>query len=183
MADLTRPVVVLIGAPGAGKSTVGAALARRLGHPLRDTDVDIERVAGQSISDIFAVHGEPHFRGLEQSAVLRALAEHDGVLALGGGAILAEGTREALRGHNVVFLNVSMSAGVRRTGLASNRPLLAGINPRATYKFLLEARLPLYREVAAVEIDTDHVNAEQVVDRIVEWLGTTGTRTTEMTST
>lgn len=172
VSDGARPVVVLVGAPGAGKSTVGAALARRLGVALRDTDADIEVVAGKPIPDIFAHDGEPHFRMLEAAAVARALNEHGGVLALGGGAILAEATREILAGHAVVFLSVSMSAGVRRTGLASNRPLLAGINPRATYKALLEARLPLYREIAAVEIDTDHQDVQHVVDRILNWLDT-----------
>jgi len=170
MSDQTRPLVVLVGAPGAGKSTVGAALAARLDQVLRDTDTDIENLARKPIPDIFTEHGEEHFRSLERAAVVRALAEHGGILALGGGAVLAEETRAALRGHAVVYLSVSMSAGVKRTGLAANRPLLVGINPRATYKALLDARLPLYREVAAVEIDTDHTDVEHVVDRIVAWL-------------
>ncbi|RIJ77801.1 shikimate kinase [Nakamurella silvestris] len=172
MTPPTRPSVVLIGAPGAGKSTVGAALAVRLGQALRDTDADIEVLAGQPIPDIFTEHGEEHFRALERAAVVRALDEHHGVLALGGGAVLAAETRAALRGHAVVFLSVSMSAGVKRTGLAANRPLLVGINPRATYKALLDARLPLYREVAVVEIDTDHADVDHVVDRIIAWLDT-----------
>jgi len=173
-SDEVRPLVILVGAPGAGKSTVGAALARRLGVSLRDTDADVEVVAGKPIPAIFTDDGEPAFRVLEAAAVAAAVREHAGVLALGGGAILSPATREVLAGHAVVLLSVSMSAGVRRTGLATNRPLLVGINPRATYKSLLDARMPLYREVAAVEIDTDRTDVGQVVDQILNWLDTRG---------
>ncbi len=155
---------------GAGKTTVGRALSGRLRRPLRDTDHDIEATAGQAISDLFVDQGEAHFRALERAAVARALAEHDGVLALGGGAILAPQTRDLLRGHRVVFLNLSMPVGIRRTGLATNRPLLTGVNPRATYKALLDHRVPLYREVAALEVQTDELSPEQVVDAIVTGL-------------
>jgi len=162
--------VVLVGPPGAGKTSVGAALADRLGVPLRDVDADIESHQGRSISDIFTTDGEDHFRALERAAVAAALAEHDGVLALGGGAVLDVGTRELLRGHRVVFLSVSMPQGVQRTGMAANRPLLVGVNPRATFKALLAARLPLYREIAVLEVDTDAVDAIQVAATIVEKL-------------
>ena len=103
-----RPAVVLIGPPGSGKSTVGAAIARSTGLQFRDTDLDIERQAGRSIPDIFLIDGEDRFRELERAAVLTALAEHPGVLALGGRAILADDTRAHLLGHAVVFLNLSM---------------------------------------------------------------------------
>ncbi len=162
--------MVLVGPPGAGKTSVGAALADRLGVPLRDVDADIESHQGRSISDIFTTDGEDHFRALERAAVAAALAEHDGVLALGGGAVLDVGTRELLRGHRVVFLSVSMPQGVQRTGMAANRPLLVGVNPRATFKALLAARLPLYREIAVLEVDTDAVDAIQVAATIVEKL-------------
>jgi shikimate kinase len=95
------------------------------------------------------------------------LAEHDGVLSLGGGAPITPGTRERLAGHTVVFLNVGMAAGVQRAGLSTARPLLAGVNPRATYKTLLDARLPVYREVAMIEIETDRLTPDEVVEAAV----------------
>lgn len=165
-----RPVVVLVGPPGSGKTSVGGALARLTGKQLRDTDHDIEAAAGRPIPDIFLTDGEPAFRAMERTAVAAALVEHDGVLALGGGSVLAEPTRELLKRHTVVFLSVTMPTGVRRTGLASNRPLLTGVNPRATYKALLDARLPLYREVATLEVATDDLTVEQVATVIVEEL-------------
>ena len=108
---------------------------------------------------------------MERAAVAAALTEHRGILALGGGAVLAEETRVLLREQPVVHLLVSMSQGVRRTGLNSSRPLLAGINPRATYKALLEARLPIYRDVAAFEVDTSELTVVQVAERVAAWIG------------
>lgn len=165
-----RPIVVLVGPPGSGKTSVGAALARLTGRALRDTDQDIESTAGRPIPDIFLTDGEPVFRAMERAAVATALTEHDGVLALGGGSVLAEPTRALLKEQTVVFLSVTMPTGVRRTGLATNRPLLAGVNPRATYKALLDARLHLYREVATLEVTTDDLTVEQVATVIVEEL-------------
>lgn len=164
------PVVVLVGAMGAGKTSVAQALAGKLGLPVRDTDHDVEAVAGRTISDIFVTDGEAAFRALEAAAVAAALAEHRGILALGGGAVLAAETRALLAGHPVVHLRVSMPQGVRRTGLNAARPLLAGVNPRATYKALLEARLPIYREVAAVEVDTDDRTVDEVANAVLAWL-------------
>lgn len=165
-----RPIVVLVGPPGSGKTSVGLVVARLTGRQFRDTDSDIESAAGRPIPDIFLTEGEPAFRAMEQAAVATALAGHDGVLALGGGAVLAEPTRALLTGQTVVFLSVTMPTGVRRTGLASNRPLLTGVNPRATYKALLDARLPLYREVATLEVATDDLTIDQVATVIVEEL-------------
>jgi shikimate kinase len=167
------PTVVLIGPPGAGKTTIGQLLAGRLGVTLRDTDADVEARAGKTITEIFTEDGEPAFRDLERQAVEAALAEHTGVLALGGGAILAESTRAALRGHRVAFLNVGMAEGVRRTGLSNARPLLSGVNPRATFKALLDARLPLYREVATFEVDTNSNDPELAAAEVLEALGVT----------
>lgn len=164
---MSAPAYVVLGPPGAGKTTIGKLLAERLGVPFRDVDDDIVESAGKPISDIFTSDGEPVFRALEEQAVADGLKSHEGVLALGGGAILSAATRELLAGHTVVFLNVGMAEGVKRTGLSSARPLLTGINPRATFKALLDARLPLYREVATIEVVTDHLGPEQVVDAVL----------------
>ncbi len=165
-----RPIVVLVGPPGAGKTSVGGTLARMTGSRLRDTDQDIETTSGRPIPEIFRTDGEPVFRAMERAAVATALVEHDGVLALGGGSVLAEQTRALLKQHTVVFLSLTMPTGVRRTGLATNRPLLTGVNPRATYKAMLDARLHLYREVATLVVPTDDLTIEQVATVIVEEL-------------
>lgn len=164
------PRAVIVGPPGSGKTTVGMALAEALGLTFRDTDADVAAGAGKAISDIFTEDGEPVFRAQEELAVAVALKEHPGVLALGGGAVLSANTRALLADHPVVFLNVGMAEGVRRTGLSSVRPLLAGVNPRATFKALLDARLPLYREVATIEVDTDDRTPEQVVRDVLAGL-------------
>ncbi|WNV84181.1 shikimate kinase [Umezawaea sp. Da 62-37] len=164
---MSTPAYVVLGPPGAGKTTVGLLLAQRLGLPFRDVDDDIVVTAGKPISDIFTSDGEPVFRAMEEQAVADGLKTHEGVLALGGGAVLSAATRELLAGHTVVFLNVGMAEGVKRTGLSSSRPLLTGINPRATFKALLDARLPLYREVATIEVATDSLEPEQVVDAVL----------------
>lgn len=162
------PRYVVVGPPGAGKTTISTLLASRLGLPFRDVDDDIVELAGKPISDIFTDDGEPVFRAMEEEAVAKALVEHEGVLALGGGAVLSAATRERLRDHTVVFLNVGMAEGVRRTGLSSARPLLSGVNPRATFKALLDARLPLYREVATIEVLTDSLDPEQVTEAVIK---------------
>jgi len=154
---------VIVGPPGSGKSTVGPLLAEALGVGFRDVDEDIVAREKRAISDIFATDGEPGFRALEEKAVAVALEEHDGVLSLGGGAPMTPGTRERLAGHTVVFLNVGMATGIQRTGLSTARPLLAGVNPRATFKKLLDERVPVYREIATVEIDTDTRTPAEVV--------------------
>lgn len=160
---------MLVGVMGAGKSTVGQVLADRLGAPLRDTDDDIVASAGKPISDIFVDEGEDHFRALEKAAVATALREHDGVLALGGGAILAPETRALLAGHTVVYLEVGLSDAVSRVGLGAGRPLLA-FNPRATLKHLLDQRRPLYAEVATITVATDGRTPEDIADEILKVL-------------
>ncbi|RAS62297.1 shikimate kinase [Lentzea atacamensis] len=162
------PKFVVVGPPGAGKTTVSELLAKQLNLAFRDVDADIVETAGKPIADIFTGDGEPVFRAMEEEAVAKALEEHDGVLALGGGAVLSAVTRERLKKHTVVFLNVGMAEGVRRTGLSSARPLLSGVNPRATFKALLDARLPLYREVATIEVLTDALDPEQVAEAVIK---------------
>ena len=163
---MSTPTAVLIGPPGSGKSTVGQALAERLDVPFRDTDADIEQVAGKSISEIFYDEGEEHFRALERAAVAAALQQHQGILSLGGGAVLSAETRAALAGHRVVFLNVGLGDAAKRVGLSRDRPVLA-LNPRAALHALMEVRLPLYREVATVEVETDGKTPEQVADEVL----------------
>ncbi|WP_327065696.1 shikimate kinase [Kitasatospora sp. NBC_01302] len=163
------PRAVLVGPPGAGKSTVGRLLAERLGCGFRDTDTDIEQRAGKPIPDIFIEDGEPHFRELEAAAVAAALAGHDGVLALGGGAVMADATRALLAGRPVVYLEVALHDAVKRVGLDAPRPLLA-VNPRQQWRELMERRRPLYLEVAAATVATEGRTPEQVVDAVLESL-------------
>ncbi len=160
-----RPVCVLVGPPGSGKSTVGRLVAGALGVGFRDTDDDVEAVAGKPVSDIFVDDGEQHFRALERAAVAAALAEHDGILALGGGAVLADETRAALAGHVVVYLEVDLADAVKRVGLGTGRPLLS-FNPRATLRFLLDQRAPLYEQVADVIVPTSGIDAERVSESV-----------------
>jgi len=161
--------VVLVGPMGAGKSTVGALLADAWGVTARDTDADIEALEGRSISDIFVDSGEAHFRDLERKAVAEAVATHDGVLSLGGGAVLDAGTRDLLAGHTVVFLKVGLAEAVKRVGLGSSRPLLLG-NVRSRIKALLDERTPVYESVATLTVDTDGRTPEDVVAELVEAL-------------
>ena len=163
------PQVVLVGPPGAGKSTIGHLVAERLCVAFRDTDADVETLAGRSVSDIFIEDGEATFRELERQAVTTALTEHDGVLALGGGAVLDADTRAALNGLQVVFLDVGVSDAAKRVGLARDRPLLLG-NPRAQWIRLMEARRPLYDDVATQTILTDGRAPEDIADEVVAGL-------------
>lgn len=159
------PRAVLIGPMGAGKTTVGRLLAGRWGVELRDTDADVEAVEGRTVSDVFVDSGEPYFRQVEKDAVARALAEHDGVLALGGGAVLDDDTRAALAGHRVVFLRVGLTDAAQRVGLGTSRPLLLG-NVRGRMKQLLDERTPVYETLATITIDTDGRSAAEVADAI-----------------
>lgn len=172
--SVAGPALVVVGPPGAGKTTVATLLAERLGVDVRDTDADIEAETGMTVPDLFVERGESAFRALEEQAVAKALVElsanpKGGVLALGGGAVLSERTREALREYRVVYLEVGLTAAVQRVGLGVGRPLLIG-NVRSTLKRLLDERAPLYQQVADITIKTDGVDAVVVADRVIEKL-------------
>ncbi|MGK2874609.1 MAG: shikimate kinase [Nocardioides sp.] len=162
------PRAVLIGAMGSGKSTVAEALASRLAVSSRDTDHEVENLAGCSVQDIFVNDGEAAFRTLEKQAVAEALQTHDGVLSLGGGAVLDPETRVLLHDHTVIFLQVSMPEAVRRIGMGQTRPLLnqAVGGVRSRFKALLDERTPIYQELATHVVDTDGLTPDQVADQI-----------------
>lgn len=165
-----RPMVVLVGPMGAGKTTVARLLAESWGVSVRDTDEDVVAAAGRPISDIFVDDGEAAFRELERAAVAAALSSQDGVLALGGGAVLDPGTRELLAGHTVVFLKVGLGDAVKRVGLGSGRPLLLG-NVRSRIKALLDERTPIYESVAAHSVETDGRTPAEVADEVRKAVG------------
>jgi shikimate kinase len=159
------PRLVLVGPPGSGKSSVGAVLARRWSTRLVDTDTEIEQAQGRSVSEIFVDDGEETFRALERAAVDDALRQPDVVVSLGGGAVLAAETRALLANHRVVFLDVGLAAAGSRVGLGVSRPLLLG-NVRGRLKALMDARRPLYEQVATARVDTDALDVDQVADLV-----------------
>jgi shikimate kinase len=179
----TFPQIILIGAPGAGKTTVGTKLAARLGVPFTDTDAVVEAVAGKPVSDIFISDGEPEFRRLERAAVAAALASGSsgsgqgngttragtpatGVIGLGGGAVMNEQTQAELAGRAVVYLQTGFAELAKRVGLDRARPLLIGTNPRAQLKSLLEARLPVYSTLAWLTVSTDGREPDEIAAEI-----------------
>ncbi|BBX60950.1 shikimate kinase [Mycobacterium saskatchewanense] len=164
------PRAVLVGLPGSGKSTIGKRLAKALGVGMLDTDTAIEERTGRTIADIFAADGEPEFRRIEEEVVRDALARHDGVVSLGGGAVTSPGVRDALAGHTVIYLEISATEGVRRTGGSAVRPLLAGPDRAEKYRALMAQRAPLYRQVATLRVDTNRRNPGAVVRHIVSQL-------------
>lgn len=168
------PVCVLIGAMGAGKTTVGELVAARLGVDVLDSDQLVEDRAGKSVSDIFVEDGEATFRELERDAVAWALSHHAGVLSLGGGAVLDPATQALLAAHRVVFLRVGLAEAVKRVGLGVGRPLLLG-NVRSRIKQILDERAPVYQGVARVTVDTDDRTAEEVAAEVLAALTDTGT--------
>ncbi|WP_347350209.1 shikimate kinase [Intrasporangium sp.] len=161
----TRPVAVLVGPPGSGKTTVGLALARLLHADLHDTDAAVEAATGRTIPDIFIEDGEPAFRELERAEVARSLTGATGVLALGGGAVMDPATRVLLVGHTVVFLDVGIADASRRIGFDRSRPLLA-VNPRATWVALMKKRRPVYEGVATYRVDTAGRTPDEIAREI-----------------
>lgn len=165
------PRFVLIGPPGAGKSTIGAKLARRFGISFVDTDKAIVARAGKSISDVFVVDGEAAFRAIERAVVSEELQQESGVLALGGGSILNEETQREIGmvralGTRVVFLDVSIKAAAPRIGFNRDRPLLLG-NPRAQWLSLMQERRAIYESLSDLVVDTSDLTPQRSVDAII----------------
>jgi shikimate kinase len=164
------PLAVLCGPMGAGKSTVAKVLAERWGVSVRDTDHDIAVQVGTSVAQFLTSRGESAFRDVEHEVVLAALTEHDGVLALGGGAVLHEGTRTALGdyasgGGVVCFVDISAEYAVPRLGSGQSRPLLAG-DPRRAWVELMAQRRAVYEAVSTMRVLADGVESAQVADEI-----------------
>jgi shikimate kinase len=158
---------ILIGPPGAGKSTVGPLLAGLLGVGFLDTDSVIEEAVGKPVGDIFIDDGEAAFRALEQPAVAEAIEGHHGILALGSGAILDAGARGLLAGQRVVYLETGFAAVARRSGLDGPRPPLPG-NPRGRMRELLEERRPVYENLAWLTVATDDREPPEIAELIAE---------------
>ena len=172
-AAAARPVAVLIGPPGSGKTVVGRALAALLGVALRDTDEAIEQAEQRSVSDIFVEDGEPRFRELERAEVAASLATHAGVLSLGGGAVMDPATEQALAGHTVVFLEVGIADAAKRVGFDRSRPLLA-MNPRAQWVRLMDTRRATYERLATLRVDTAGRTPEDIAAEVARGLGLAG---------
>lgn len=166
-----RPVAVLVGPPGAGKSTVATAVADLLGVPARDTDADIVASTGKSVAEIFVDDGEPAFRELERAAVITALVGFNGVLAVGGGSVMDPRTEADLGSHTVVFLDVGLADASRRIGFDASRPLLIG-NPRAQWKRQMDARRSVYERVADHVVTTSGRTAADVAAEVAALLAT-----------
>ena len=173
------PHAILIGPPGAGKSSVGKALGQRLSTNFADTDLLIEKQSGLRVSEIFLDEGEPFYRELEREIVLRELADFDGVLALGGGAVMNPDVEQALRlsSDPIFFLDVSLSSAAPRIGFNRDRPLLVG-NPRAKWQELMNIRRPIYETLATHIVSTDSGTPSQIAQEIAEILS----KTTEVNS-
>jgi shikimate kinase len=161
------PKAVLIGLPGSGKSTIGRRLAKAMGLTMLDTDAAIEEKTGRTIAEIFTGDGEQEFRRIEEEVIRDALRTHDGILSLGGGAVTTPGVREALAGRAVVLLEITAAEGIRRTGGNTARPLLAGPDHAEKYRKLMNDRVPLYRRVATIRVNTNRRNPGAVVRYII----------------
>lgn len=163
---MSAPRAVLVGTMGAGKTTVGRLVAEALGVGFADSDHLVEERAGKSVQDLFVDDGEQAFRALERQVVAAALESHDGVLSLGGGAVLDPATQALLAAHQVVFLRVGLADAVKRVGLGVGRPLLLG-NVRSRVKQLLDERTPVYEGLARVVVETDGRTPQDVAAEVL----------------
>ena len=160
--------VVLIGPPGSGKSTVGRALSKLMEISFSDTDALIEAEAGKKISEIFVDDGEALFRELEVAVVTKALVDEPGVLALGGGSVMSEPSRQAISqsGATVVYLEVGIAQAAPRIGFNTERPMLL-VNPRQKWLSLMQERAPIYTALADLTFSTDLKKPHQVAEEIL----------------
>jgi shikimate kinase len=159
--------IVFIGAPGSGKSTVGAALSKKLALDFVDTDQLIEDREGKAITDIFVVDGEPYFRAVELETLKQVLTMDNLVVSLGGGAPISEQAQHELHASDstVVFLDVSLATAAPRVGFNRDRPLLLG-NPRAQWQALSDKRRPIYEALADVSIKVDDMSVDEIISEI-----------------
>jgi shikimate kinase len=166
-------ICVLIGIPGAGKTTIGRELAKKLDADFIDTDREIEAKAGKTVADIFIEDGESEFRSIEKVVVLASLKNSKGVVSLGGGSVIEAEVRDELKHHQTYWLQTSINSALKRTSANTNRPLLLE-SPRATLIRLLEQRTGFYESVAKKVIDTDNRNVKSIVDEIYADLANAG---------
>lgn len=161
------PNLIIIGPPGAGKSSVGRQLGKVMQTQFTDTDKIIEERAGKKIAEIFLEDGEPIFREIEREVVLAEIAKEDGILALGGGSILDSEVDKELSKlkSRVIYLEVSISNAAPRVGFNKDRPLLA-VNPRQQWMALMEKRRPIYERLAGHKVSTDNKKPSEVVKEI-----------------
>lgn len=161
--------IVLIGPPGAGKTSIGKALSKEIGLAFIDSDAEIERISGKTISEIFVDQGEEVFRKTEVETVTRILAEFEGVVALGGGAPINPEIQKVLLNseYPVIFIDVSISQAANRIGFNKDRPLLM-INPRQQWLHLMSERRPIYERLATAIVSSDNHKPADVAKTITE---------------
>jgi shikimate kinase len=163
--------IFLVGMMGAGKTSVGRVLAKRLQKSFYDSDQVIEDRTGVKIPVIFEIEGEAGFRVRESAVIDELTAQHETVLATGGGAVLIDANRDRLRSRGtVVYLRATVRDLLNRTRHDKNRPLLQAVDPRARLTELYEKRDPLYREVAHLTIDTGNQSLTSLVNRLCQLL-------------